>query len=120
MTTDPHPDATWQRVLALDELPENRVTSVSVGEYALAITRYQGQYGAFDERCPHQGGPLGQGSIERGWLRCPWHGYDCHPLTGEPPEGFSDAPACFPVEERADGIYVAVPPAQPEPHTVST
>ncbi|MGO9898199.1 MAG: Rieske (2Fe-2S) protein [Solirubrobacteraceae bacterium] len=31
-------------------------------------------------RCPHQGGPLGEGSIETGMLRCPWHGHDYCPL----------------------------------------
>jgi pyruvate oxidase len=34
---------------------------------------------------------LGEGSIENGWLRCPWHGYDYDPISGAPPEGFSDA-----------------------------
>ena len=45
---------------------------------------------ALENRCPHQGGPLGEGSIENGWLRCPWHGYDYDPLTGRSPEGFPD------------------------------
>ena len=70
--------------------------------HPLSATRY----GALDNHCPHQGGPLGEGSIEKGWLRCPWHGYDYDPLTGTPPPGFTDAPACFPVEVRDDGIYV--------------
>lgn len=30
-------------------------------------------------RCPHRGA--------RRLLRCPWHGYDCDPLTGKPPAG---------------------------------
>src|SRR5207245_3302861 len=65
------------------------------------------------------GGPRGEGSIEKGWLRCPWHGYDYSPRTGTPPPGFQDAPACFPVEMRADGIYVALAPEQPRRRTVS-
>ena len=44
-----------------------------------------------------------------GWLRCPWHGYDYDPITGTPPAGFTDAPPAYPVEERADGVYVALP-----------
>ena len=62
-----------------------------------------------DNRCPHQGGPLGEGTIEGDVLRCPWHGYDYDPTTGQPPPGFSDAPPCFAVEERADGVYVGLP-----------
>src|SRR5256714_3224461 len=34
---------------------------------------------AYPNRCPHQGGPLGEGSIENGWLRCPWHGAVARP-----------------------------------------
>ena len=40
-----------------------------------------------DNRCPHQGGPLGEGSIENGLLRCPWHGYDYDPTHRPPPAG---------------------------------
>ena len=85
----------------------------------MAVSCYQGAYGALDNRCPHQGGPLGEGSIENGWLRCPWHGYDYNPLDGSPPEGFDDAPACYPVQERDDGVYVALPAEAARVRTVS-
>ncbi len=89
-------NVTWIRVAGRDDLPEGRVMTVTAGHRSLALTHWQGSYGALDNRCPHQGGPLGEGSIEKGWLRCPWHGYDYDPLTGTPPPGFSDAPACVP------------------------
>ena len=75
----------WHKVAELDELPEGRVKTVVAGRKSLALTHYEGTYGALDNHCPHQGGPLGEGSIEKGWLRCPWHGYDYSPLTGTPP-----------------------------------
>ena len=62
---------------------------------------------------------MGEGSIENGWLRCPWHGYDYHPLTGKPPAGFSDAPDCFKTEARDDGVYVQVPGPVRRSRTVS-
>src|SRR5215510_12042981 len=107
------------KVAEVDELPEGRVMTVVAGRRPVALTPVQGRYGALDNRCPHQGGPLGEGSIEKGWLRCPWHGYDYSPLNGTPPPGFTDAPACFPVETRADGVYVGVPPEVPRGRTVS-
>ena len=70
---------------------------------SMALTRCGGRVGALDNHCPHQGGPLGEGSIEGGLLRCPWHGYDYDPITGKPPAGFADAPVAYPVEDRADG-----------------
>src|SRR5262249_29843156 len=44
-----------------------------------------------------------------GWLRCPWHGYDYHPVSGRPPAGFSDGVGAYETDERADGLYVRLP-----------
>ena len=110
---------TWHRVAGPDELPEGRVKTVVAGGRALALSHHDGRYGALDNRCPHQGGPLGEGSIENGWLRCPWHGYDYDPLTGTPPPPFDDSPPCFATEARPDGVYVELPPLPPPVRTVS-
>jgi thiamine pyrophosphate-dependent acetolactate synthase large subunit-like protein/nitrite reductase/ring-hydroxylating ferredoxin subunit len=109
----------WHKVAELDELPEGRVKTVTAGRTSLALTHFNGKYGALDNHCPHQGGPLGEGSIEKGLLRCPWHGYDYDPITGMPPAGFSDAPAHYDTEVRADGVYVALPPERLRGRTVS-
>ena len=104
----------WHRVLAASELPEGRVRTAQAGQRAVAVTHFEGRYAALDNRCPHQGGPLGEGTIERGLLRCPWHGYDYHPTTGEPPPGFTDCVRAYPAELRDGEIWVAVP--EPEAH----
>ena len=102
----------WHKVAALDELPEGRVKTVSLGsgtkEKSIALTHFKGQYGALENHCPHQGGPLGEGSIENGWLRCPWHGWDYCPLTGNSPGGHDDGVPVYPVETRSDGVYVGL------------
>lgn len=109
----------WYKVAELDDLDDGRVRTVVAGDRTLALTRVGDCYGALDNHCPHQGGPLGEGSIEKGLLRCPWHGYDYDPLTGTPPPGFQDAPACFPIDVRDDGIYVGLAPEVPHVRTVS-
>ncbi len=53
----------WKKALALDELPEGRVKPVTCHHTTVCLTRYEGKYAALDNRCPHQGGPLGEGSI---------------------------------------------------------
>ena len=113
------PATEWFKVAELDELDDGRVKTVQAGHHSLALTRVGDRYGALDNRCPHQGGPLGEGSIEKGMLRCPWHGYDYDPLTGTPPAGFSDAPACFALEVRDDGVYVEIATEGPHRRTVS-
>ena len=109
----------WHHLIDTDEIPEGRVTTVTVGHRSLAVSNSEGCIGALDNRCPHQGGPLGEGSIEKGWLRCPWHGYDYSPCNGAPPPGFDDAPAAYPTEVRHDGVYVALPDETPADRTVS-
>src|SRR5262245_50940234 len=106
--------AVWHRVDPVDVPGEGRVRSVAVDGRTVALARCGHALGALDNRCPHQGGPLGEGSIENGWLRCPWHGYDYDPLSGRPPEGFSDGVTSYEVQERPDGVYVCLPePAGP-------
>ncbi len=110
---------TWHRVAGLDELGEGRVRTVVAGPKSIALTHYDGRYGALDNHCPHQGGPLGEGTIENGLLRCPWHGFDYCPLTGAPPGDFVDTVVTYPVEERDDGIYVGVEQPAEHERTVS-
>lgn len=109
----------WHRVLDVDGLPEGRVTTVIAGHKSIALTHHDGKYGALDNHCPHQGGPLGEGSIENGLLRCPWHGWDYCPLTGKSPDGYDDGLECFPVEVRDDGIYIGLKAEKPHTKTVT-
>ncbi len=99
----------WHKALEKGELEEGRVRSVTCGLKTFCMTHWQGKYAALDNRCPHQGGPLGEGSIEKGFLRCPWHGWDFDPITGRSPGGYEDGGVeVFAVEEREDGIYVGL------------
>lgn len=115
----------WYRVANLDELPNGRVKTVVAGTHSMALTHVDGEYTAMDNRCPHQGGPLGEGSIERGednqcWLRCPWHGWDFDPRTGRSPGGHEDSgQELYPIDVREDGIYVGLEAEPPHQTTVT-
>jgi thiamine pyrophosphate-dependent acetolactate synthase large subunit-like protein/nitrite reductase/ring-hydroxylating ferredoxin subunit len=115
----------WHRVAGLDELPEGRVKTVTAGIHSMALTHIDGEYHAMDNRCPHQAGPLGEGSIEKGkngecLLRCPWHGWDFDPKTGLPPGGHEDTgQTMYPLEVRDDGIYVGLEADAPHEVTVT-
>jgi thiamine pyrophosphate-dependent acetolactate synthase large subunit-like protein/nitrite reductase/ring-hydroxylating ferredoxin subunit len=109
----------WHKVAEPDGVDDGRVRAVTVDHRTVALCRVGEKFGALDNRCPHQGGPLGEGSIENGWLRCPWHGYDFDPLTGRSPEGLDDAVPTFTIEVRDDGVYVELPTRSAELRTVS-
>ncbi len=115
----------WYKVAEPGELREREVRAVQAGSQGVALTYIDSKIGALDSACPHQGGPLGEGSIECNdgdqdcWLRCPWHGWDFHPLTGKSPGAHDDSVPTFPVEERTDGIYVAVQESTVHQPTIS-
>ncbi len=111
---------TWYSVLKNKNLlPEGRVQTVTAGHRGICLTHYKGKFSALDNRCPHQGGPLGEGSIENGMLRCPWHGWDFDPCTGMPPGGFDDGVSTFEVKEENNEIFVGIPTEEAHKETIS-
>jgi thiamine pyrophosphate-dependent acetolactate synthase large subunit-like protein/nitrite reductase/ring-hydroxylating ferredoxin subunit len=118
LTPDAPTTLAWHRVADAADLPEGRVVAAQAGHRALALTRLDGEVHALDGRCPHQGGPLGEGTIEGCMLRCPWHGYDFDARTGA--SAFGDGVACHPAEVRDDGgVWVGVPAEHEHPRTAS-
>jgi thiamine pyrophosphate-dependent acetolactate synthase large subunit-like protein/nitrite reductase/ring-hydroxylating ferredoxin subunit len=115
--TSERKELVWTKVLDPDDLPEGRVKPVTCLHRTLCMTRHEGRYGALDNHCPHQGGPLGEGSIENGLLRCPWHGWDYDPITGKAP-GYDDGVETFDVDVRDDGVYVGLPKPKTHVRTV--
>lgn len=103
-----HNNLIWHKVLDdKNELAAGSVMTVTAGHKTICLSHFEGKICALDNKCPHQGGPLGEGSIENGLLRCPWHGWDYHPCTGKVP-GYDDGVEVYSVEERQDGIYVGL------------
>ncbi len=100
---------TWFRVGEADMLAEGRVTTVQAGHHTICLTRTEKGYGAISNKCAHQGGPLGDGFIQDGYLVCPWHAWEYDPHSGATPPDYNDPPVpCYPVEVRQDGVYVGV------------
>ncbi|MDA3907081.1 MAG: thiamine pyrophosphate-binding protein [Bacteroidales bacterium] len=98
----------WYKVLDnKKELAEGRIITVTAGQKQIALSHFEGKICALDNSCPHQGGPLGEGSIENGILRCPWHGWDYHPCTGKAP-GFDDGVDPYEVKEENGAFYVGL------------
>ena len=96
--------------LELPDIDVGRVTTVVAAGRALCLTRTAQGWGVLDNRCPHQGGPLGDGQLEGGYVICPWHAYEYDPTTGQPPPGFVDGATAYPVRHTSSGgLEVALP-----------
>jgi len=109
----------WHKVAETDALEEGHVMNAVAGVHPICLAFYEGEYRALDNHCPHQGGPLGEGMIENGYVVCPWHGWEYSPIDGNPPPGFEDeSVATYSVEMRDDGVYVGMEVVE-EPDTIA-
>ena len=109
----------WHKVLNdKNELKEGRVMTVTAGHKDLCISHWKGKYTALDNKCPHQGGPLGEGSIENGLLRCPWHGWDFCPHGGSSGD-FDDGLETFSLKEEGDALFVGLKQEEPHEQTIT-
>jgi thiamine pyrophosphate-dependent acetolactate synthase large subunit-like protein/nitrite reductase/ring-hydroxylating ferredoxin subunit len=116
---EPQMPRQWYKVATVQDLPPGRVTTVLAGHTAVALVhRLEEGFSALDNRCPHQGGPLGEGQLDGPWLICPWHGYEYDPASGDPPEGYGDCATSLPLELRGEEVWVEVEEIEHRP-TVS-
>ena len=97
----------WHRVADVNELDDGTIKSVVIEDRPIVVIRLGERYGALDGRCPHAGGPLGEGTIENGKLVCPWHGREYDPIEGTC-EGYEQHLRAYKVEVRPDGVYIAI------------
>lgn len=73
----------YVRICSQQELPGvGSLKEFVVSERALCVANVGGTICVLDGACPHEGGPLAEGSIEGGKILCPWHAYGFDPKTG--------------------------------------
>ncbi len=93
--------------LPVKQIPEGAMLAGHVGSDAVLLARHAGQWYAIGAVCSHYSGPLAEGLLVGGSVRCPWH-HACFSLrTGESlrPPGLNDVP-CWKVEQRGDRVFV--------------
>jgi 3-phenylpropionate/trans-cinnamate dioxygenase ferredoxin subunit len=73
-------------VCPVDELPPGEVKIVHVGELAIGVYNFDGEFYAIEDRCSHDDGPLCEGDfdLEEGYVVCPRHGAHIDIRTGRP------------------------------------
>ena len=96
----------WTKVADPGAVANGSLLRVEAAGKALALASVDGRVTALDDRCPHFGASLSDGSIEGSVVVCPWHGREYDLLTGRC-IGFQDVNA-YPVEVREDGIFVLI------------
>ncbi|GHG99032.1 hypothetical protein Srubr_21540 [Streptomyces rubradiris] len=65
----------WHRIGSVTEFPAGRATRRAVDDVPVLVVREaDGTFHALADRCSHLAGPLSEGTLEDGCVRCPWHG----------------------------------------------
>lgn len=110
--TEELPDAAdfnYHKLCPAQELREGAGKPFTREGTHLAVFLYEGKYYAVDNRCPHMGYPMSEGSIRDGVLICHWHHWEFDLKTGGCFLTSGDDLKAFPVEAREDGyLYVGI------------
>lgn len=102
--------ARFVRVATTDEIPPGRGKVVEVGGREVAIFNAgAGRFYASGTVCPHEGGPLGEGTVEGESVICPWHGFDFDLRTGDCPVDPDLRIPTYEVKVEGNVIFVLAP-----------
>jgi NADPH-dependent 2,4-dienoyl-CoA reductase/sulfur reductase-like enzyme/nitrite reductase/ring-hydroxylating ferredoxin subunit len=98
------------------QLPEGGKLAGHVGGEEVLLVREGGEIFAVGAHCTHYHGPLVEGLVVDGTVRCPWH-HACFDLrTGEAVRAPALSPvACWLVEQQGGKIFVRGKREQPAP-----
>ena len=98
---------------SVDDVPLNRAKSLKLGERTIALYHTPRGYFASNDRCPHRGGPLGEGDIIGDEIVCPWHFWSFDVRTGLCPGNSEISIVMHEVKVHGQRIFVKLAPARP-------
>lgn len=83
----------WHALGSVAEFPVGEPVRRMLGEVPVVVVRDSaGDVHVLAERCSHLGGPLSQGAVVDGCVRCPWHGSTFRLADGWNVQGPATAP----------------------------
>src|SRR5262245_61882462 len=82
--------ADWHDLGAVSDFSARAVSPAAVGRLKLAVTHKNGEFGVISGVCSHAGGPLGDGTLDGDYVKCPWHNWKYHRATGLGEPGYEE------------------------------
>jgi len=102
----------WHKVAESEEaifFSENHIAVAEVNGRKICIGRHRDTLYAFAYKCPHASGIMADGYIDAlGNIVCPVHRYKFNLQNGRNTSGEGYYLKRWPVEVRADGVYVSL------------
>lgn len=96
----------FTRVAAVSDIPMGGAKVVEVNGRELAIFNVSGRFYAIYNICPHQGGPLGEGTLKGFVVSCPWHEQAFDVRTGLAADGGGNCVGSYEVQVRENEVFV--------------
>jgi len=94
------------------DVAPGRSTIVRVGRYEVALFDLGDAIVAYENACPHQGGPIGEGFLEGETVTCPWHAWCFDLRSGRLTLGDFARLRRFDVYVEGDAVFVAREPEE--------
>src|SRR3954451_16758474 len=114
MADEQKPDLT--KGVPLSSIADGGFLLGQVGEEIVLLVRQGTEVFAIGAECTHYHGPLAEGVVTDGVVRCPWHHARLDVRTGEALHAPALSPvACWKVERQGDTITVREKIEQPKP-----
>ncbi|WP_277555070.1 Rieske (2Fe-2S) protein [Halobaculum limi] len=117
MATNDAPDE-FVEAVSLDTLRDDGRALTSVDGTPIALFHHEGEVRAVDNRCPHMGFPLTEGSVDEGVLTCHWHHARFELSCGDTFDPWADDVDTYPTEVREGTVYVSPAPRRSDPPAV--
>ena len=94
----------------IEDFPEGQVKIRRIAGQRVGVVRYVGGFYAFEDRCTHDDGPLGEGPLDGCEIECPRHGARFDIRDGR----VTHSPAMYPlefyeVEVKDETVWVTLP-----------
>jgi nitrite reductase/ring-hydroxylating ferredoxin subunit len=106
--------AEWTRAVELERLQPSRPIAVKLAGKQVALFLHQGRIVACNNRCPHEGYPLVEGTLDADCvLTCNWHNWKFDLKTGTTIHG-GDTLRIYPVKVEDGAVWLDTrdPPAE--------
>ena len=99
--------SSFVKVAKFDDVPTQTGLFVEVDGQPVALYKVDGKIHAIHNVCPHQGGPLSEGSLNGTFAMCPWHGWEFDVTTGACQFNDSIKVQCYQVKVEGDDVLLS-------------
>ena len=90
------------------DIPVGSGKTVQIDGTPVAVFNVDGNFYVVDNTCVHQGGPLGEGTLDGSVVTCPWHGWQYDVKTGVNTSNPQAKVKSYPIKIEGDDILISL------------